>query len=1177
MQEQCIYLYCFLVNWEELETLAHKLRLYTEQAMKMEVAPWIRDYVTNMDELYTELTLEKIHDRPVGEEAEPINHYKDFFVQSNDDEVVYESDPSVEYEILDPSHTVSKNLLATLCESCQEKVKSFHEKQKETSQTNNKKLTVEIIKNVKVQTVTKGMNILLKGDPGMGKSTLMKKIAWDWARRIFTTFTIVFVIFLKLVNPGDPIENVIIKQNPVLEGLGITPEKLKSILDTFGNRCLLVLDGLDEHVLGQNEDVVKIVWGQKLLDCHIILSSRPHSTREIQQCFPTIVRIDGFTENKAELFSSKILCNQSKIQDVLRFNPVEFRDDIPMYKCPILLSFMCLLVREDDIDLSSKTISIGEIYSRMIHCLYKKFTIQKNIEYEDTRFIKTITNLGKLALFTLLSGNPLLQRSRVIKVVGPDAFDYGLLIGHEDFRLIPDESADIFITFPHRSIQEFLGAFYFIMMLDAGSSIESLLGYDYKEPIFMVNPLFFHFCLWLSYSDQKYFTFENRIQTCQVLVGYCVRRLAPPMLDLANIVKLYPALDILGAFKKNDTLCLTFLKEIYKDIQALSAQSVEDLDYILPDVKSQIKYISAPGFSISLLKKGTVIIRINGRFPSQFLNVLNGWNTIHVQMILRQGQKFDVSDILWEKITTLYFVSNHEAVVQTSTQKLLAKTSRKMTHLSFVNLIIDETVLTALRKTVSDGQLPNLTHLGFINCSGVAGILMELFRPTWPRLSHLNLCDTKLTETELSDVYKSEHILPKLKSIVFSTAVCSSILVQTNRPGLLRKIDYFTNNILEIKTVTRVTVNDQITGIFLRNLTPNLEHLNKVSSLILHRCITVGNDLERLKAVQTTLKYTLHKIDISHSKISGKLSEFLWEPTFSYIFQFEWYPSLNSLIPSDCGLNSQNLCSLAQASVEGRLPQLTHLDISKNPEAELHQLFTVSCHWNQLLKLNIMGIRYQTMQSGCLQSLQELSLSDCRILVVNLLWPKLQILCIDNSNAEILEQIGDARERSLPNIMTVCIQTGHDMSSVHQPAVFNLIKRNISVHEAILSHDPFTSSSCVCQLDVPHSEFGLEEACSLTCAYIKHVMYSLWNYKLPVRHVIGNFLLAAALLFIVMSPIHFAIVFCDDPSFLLIFNAPAIVLIYFVKDNNVTEFWIFFKYINYCLLVCTWNLMNVLG
>ena len=70
----------------------------------------------------------------------------------------------------------------------------------------------------------------------------------------------------------------------------------------------------------------------------------------------------------------------------------------------------------------------------------------------------------------------------------------------------------MFVTFPHISLQEFLGAFYFIMMLNAGESIESLLGSECKEPIFMMNSLFLHFRLWFLYSDQKYFTLEKIIR-----------------------------------------------------------------------------------------------------------------------------------------------------------------------------------------------------------------------------------------------------------------------------------------------------------------------------------------------------------------------------------------------------------------------------------------------------------------------------------------------------------------------------------------------------------------------------------------------------------------------------------------------------------------------------------------
>ena len=68
----------------------------------------------------------------------------------------------------------------------------------------------------------------------------------------------------------------------------------------------------------------------------------------------------------------------------------------------------------------------------MVRCLYKKFTIRKGIPFEISEFNRITMLIGKLAYDTLLSGNPLLQRSRVLAEVGPDAFDYGLLIGHED-------------------------------------------------------------------------------------------------------------------------------------------------------------------------------------------------------------------------------------------------------------------------------------------------------------------------------------------------------------------------------------------------------------------------------------------------------------------------------------------------------------------------------------------------------------------------------------------------------------------------------------------------------------------------------------------------------------------------------------------------------------------------
>ena len=285
----------------------------------------------------------------------------------------------------------------------------------------------------------KGKKILLKGNPGMGKTTLMKKIGWDWAKGFFTTFSLVFFVSLKLVKPGEAFENIIIFQRPELKGMGITLPKLVESLDKLGNKCLIILDGLDEHALGKNRDVLEMIKGQKLLYCNIIVTSRPHSCGEVERYFSTIVRVNGFNHSQAEKFALQIL-DERDVRLVMNLNPFDSdrtgRESEYLYSCPILLSVLCILVRNQEVDLRDELLSKGELYFKLIKFVYKKYSVSKGIEFDHKMFEHVLKSLGKLAWEMLQSGNQFLVRSDVLSQVGEDAFVYGLLIGHEDMRLI---------------------------------------------------------------------------------------------------------------------------------------------------------------------------------------------------------------------------------------------------------------------------------------------------------------------------------------------------------------------------------------------------------------------------------------------------------------------------------------------------------------------------------------------------------------------------------------------------------------------------------------------------------------------------------------------------------------------------------------------------------------------
>ena len=109
--------------------------------MKIEVAPWIREYETDMDNLYSELTLEKLDNKPYSNEPNKLNTYKELFMDPGTSE--FQSDGNVWQKKI-PRKT-----------------------------------------------------ILFKGDPAMGKTTLLKKVTFDWAKGIFTAVSIVFFVFLK--------------------------------------------------------------------------------------------------------------------------------------------------------------------------------------------------------------------------------------------------------------------------------------------------------------------------------------------------------------------------------------------------------------------------------------------------------------------------------------------------------------------------------------------------------------------------------------------------------------------------------------------------------------------------------------------------------------------------------------------------------------------------------------------------------------------------------------------------------------------------------------------------------------------------------------------------------------------------------------------------------------------
>ena len=113
----------------------------------------------------------------------------------------------------------------------------------------------------------------------------------------------------------------------------------------------------------------------------------------------------------------------------------------------------------------------------------------------------------------------------------------------------------------------------------------------------------------------------------------------------------------------------------------------------------------------------------------------------------------------------------------------------------------------------------------------------------------------------------------------------------------------------------------------------------KLETLVLRGFIISAKELKILSDKLTSLQMTDFDILGSHG-FTGNLS----------VLFTHCLPTLSTLIMSHCGLNSDDVHSLVQAEVEGKLPQLKHLDISENQTFKISDLFTDSAQWNQLTK-----------------------------------------------------------------------------------------------------------------------------------------------------------------------------------------------------------------------------------
>ena len=202
--------------------------------------------------------------------------------------------------------------------------------------------------------------------------------------------------------------------------------------------------------------VMELIAGHILPQCSILLTSRPHAVAHIEPSFENVLQIKGFSRDHAEIFCDRALHSKDQKNAVVLFYENNFMRGGITFASPMLLQFICILVENDtDLDLARNKVAKGEIYWRLVRCIYRKYCEGRNVRFNHDELTEIFGEIGKFALKTMKNEQNCFQRGEIIRELGENAFELGFLVGYKDFRLVANETTDISVTFLHETLRIF--------------------------------------------------------------------------------------------------------------------------------------------------------------------------------------------------------------------------------------------------------------------------------------------------------------------------------------------------------------------------------------------------------------------------------------------------------------------------------------------------------------------------------------------------------------------------------------------------------------------------------------------------------------------------------------------------------------------------------------------------
>ncbi len=336
-------------------------------------------------------------------------------------------------------------------------------------------------------------SILVEGSPGVGKSVLLKHIAYLWAQGELLTNT----DFLFLLHLRDPS----VQQMHSLDALVrhfYHYDKQASLVTSCvaqdgGKSVTILLDGYDELPvnLRQNSFIADLLQRRVLPACSIVVSSRPHASTHLRDNISCQVEILGFSEKDQQHFIEHSLKDQPhKISELKQY--LKHHSTISnLCFIPFNMTILLFLYKDkEERPLPTNSTGLYNLFICLTICRHLrvkcKVTLDEEIEHLNKLpkpYSDIINQLSTFA-FKALGNNQLVFTLAEIKKECPDIDKaingFGLL---QVVEYAGRMSKSLSFNFIHLSIQEFLAAHH-VTTLPPSKELSILQKNFWNNPVY---------------------------------------------------------------------------------------------------------------------------------------------------------------------------------------------------------------------------------------------------------------------------------------------------------------------------------------------------------------------------------------------------------------------------------------------------------------------------------------------------------------------------------------------------------------------------------------------------------------------------------------------------------------------------------------------------------------------